>query len=94
MHRIRAPQVVFSLVLLTLAAAASAQPYPAKTLPAIVARLNQAMSQALANPEVVKKLYDADLEIWGGTPEQFAAMIRSETAKWGKLVRDRAIKAD
>jgi tripartite-type tricarboxylate transporter receptor subunit TctC len=67
---------------------------PAKTPPAIVARVNQAMKQALANPEVVRKFHDADLEIWGGSPEQLAATIRSETAKWGKLVRERGIKAD
>jgi tripartite-type tricarboxylate transporter receptor subunit TctC len=67
---------------------------PAKTPPAIVARLNQAMGQVLANPEVIKKFQDHDLEVWSGTPEQLGAMIKSETAKWGKLVRERGIKAD
>jgi tripartite-type tricarboxylate transporter receptor subunit TctC len=67
---------------------------PAKTPPSVVTRLNQAMNQALANREVVRKFQDADLDIWGGTQEQLAAMIRSETARWGKLVRERGIKAD
>jgi tripartite-type tricarboxylate transporter receptor subunit TctC len=66
---------------------------PAKTPPAIIARLNQAMREVLVNPEVIKKFQDIDLEVWSGTPEQLGAMIRSETAKWGKLVRERGIKA-
>jgi tripartite-type tricarboxylate transporter receptor subunit TctC len=66
---------------------------PAKTPPAVVARLNQAMNQVLANPEVIKRFQDADLEVWGGTSEKLGAMIKSETARWGKLVRERGIKA-
>jgi tripartite-type tricarboxylate transporter receptor subunit TctC len=67
---------------------------PAKTPPAIITTLNQAMNQVLSNPEVIKKFEDVDLDVWGGTPEQLGAMIKSETAKWGKLVRERNIKAD
>jgi tripartite-type tricarboxylate transporter receptor subunit TctC len=67
---------------------------PAKTPPAIIAKLNQAMNQVLNNPEVIKKFEDVDLDVWGGTPEQLGAMIKSETARWGKLVRERNIKAD
>jgi tripartite-type tricarboxylate transporter receptor subunit TctC len=33
-------------------------------------------------------------EIGGGTPEQFAALIKSEGARWGKLVREAHIQPD
>jgi tripartite-type tricarboxylate transporter receptor subunit TctC len=67
---------------------------PAKTPPAVVARLNQAINAVLKDPAVVRRFEEVDLNIWGGPPERLATLIRTETAKWGKLVRDRNIKAE
>jgi len=67
---------------------------PAKTPPAIIARLNQAINEALKDPGLIKRFDQSGLQIAGGTRERFAAQIKSETAKWGKLVRERKIVAE
>ncbi len=60
---------------------------PTGTPPAVVAQLNAAILKALADPEVKKKLAEQGAEAHGETPDQFAAFIKSETAKWGKVVQ-------
>lgn len=65
---------------------------PARTPPAITAKINADVNEALKLPEVVGKLKGA--EIIGGTQQEFAAFMEKETAKWGKLIRDLGLKAD
>jgi tripartite-type tricarboxylate transporter receptor subunit TctC len=67
---------------------------PVKTPAAIVARLNGAINEALKDPAVIKRFDEIDVDIAGGTPEQFRTFIQSESVKWGKLARDRNIKAE
>jgi len=67
---------------------------PAKTPPAVVSRLNQVIGEVLEDPTVLKRFGEIDLAVWGGTPQRMAQQITSETAKWGKLVRERNIKAE
>lgn len=66
---------------------------PAKTPAPVVARLNAAVLKALADPEVKKKLLEQGAEPLGGTPEQFAAFIGAESAKWGKVVKQSGASA-
>jgi tripartite-type tricarboxylate transporter receptor subunit TctC len=58
---------------------------------ALVKQLNEAANKALQMPEVKDKLLSQGNEIGGGTPEQFAALIKSETIKWTKVVKDAKI---
>ena len=67
---------------------------PAGTPPAIVNRLNAELVKALQNPEVKSKLLASGLEAVWMTPEQFAAYIKSETIKWGKVVRDAGVNPE
>jgi len=67
---------------------------PAGTPQEIIARLNAAAATALGNPEVKKRFATTDLEPAGSTPEQFGAYIRSEVAKWGKLIGESGMRAD
>jgi tripartite-type tricarboxylate transporter receptor subunit TctC len=67
---------------------------PAKTPPAVIAKLNQAVNDALKDPAVIKRFDEAGLRIAGGPPERLAALSKSETARWGKLVRERNIKVE
>ncbi|TMH15392.1 MAG: tripartite tricarboxylate transporter substrate binding protein [Betaproteobacteria bacterium] len=67
---------------------------PAGTPAAIVARLNREIVAILHLPEVVERLSAQGAEAVGSTPEEFAAYIRSETAKWAKVVRDSGAKAE
>ena len=65
---------------------------PAKTPPAVVAKLNKAVNDALADPAVHDKLVNAGATPVGGTPDSFGTFLKSEYEKWGKIVKDRGIK--
>jgi tripartite-type tricarboxylate transporter receptor subunit TctC len=65
---------------------------PAKTPPAVIAKLNKAVNDALNDPEVHDKLVKAGATPVGGTPEALGAFMKSEYEKWGKVVAERGIK--
>jgi tripartite-type tricarboxylate transporter receptor subunit TctC len=65
---------------------------PAKTPPAIVAKINKAVNDALADPGVHEKLVNVGATPIGGTPDSFGTFIKAEYEKWGKVVKDRGIK--
>jgi tripartite-type tricarboxylate transporter receptor subunit TctC len=67
---------------------------PAKTPRAIVQRLNADVVKVLAAPEQKERITGLGYEVVGSTPEQFGAWIRSETAKWGKVIREQNITAE
>lgn len=67
---------------------------PARTPPAIVARLNQEIALALAHPDVRRKLTTEGAEIIASTPEVFGAFIKTEISKWAKVVKAADMKAD
>jgi tripartite-type tricarboxylate transporter receptor subunit TctC len=48
----------------------------------------------LQNPELRKKLGDEGADPAGGTPEQFAALIKDETPRWGKVVKESGARVD
>jgi len=67
---------------------------PAGTPAPVVARLNGALVKVLAQPEVKKKLAEQGAEPYSEKPEQFAEFIRTESAKWSKVVKDSGASAD
>ncbi len=67
---------------------------PAGTPAAIIARLNREIVAILHLPEVVERLSGQGAEALGSTPEEFAAYIKSESAKWAKVVRESGAKAE
>lgn len=67
---------------------------PAGTPGEIVAKLNAGMVKALEQPEVRNSLLAEGAEPVGGTPEQFAAHIRSEMERLGKLIREAKIRIE
>ena len=60
----------------------------------VVAKLNTAFNAALQDAEVRKKLAGQGADVRGGTPEQFAGLIRSEIVRWGKVVQESGAKVD
>ncbi|MDQ0142363.1 Bug family tripartite tricarboxylate transporter substrate binding protein [Cupriavidus necator] len=66
---------------------------PAGTPREIVTRLNQEMNRILAQPDIRQRLAAIDYEVVGGTPEQFAATIAEDAARWAKIVKDTNYKA-
>jgi tripartite-type tricarboxylate transporter receptor subunit TctC len=65
---------------------------PAGTPRSIVDRLYQESSRALRSADVKERMTAEGLEVVGGTPEEFAAYIRSETDKWTKVIAAAGIK--
>ncbi|CAG2152664.1 Bug family tripartite tricarboxylate transporter substrate binding protein [Cupriavidus numazuensis] len=88
----------------TIAAAANLPSYeasswfgllaPAGTPPDIINRLQHEVAKALGSPAVRERLQAQGAEPVGNTPEQFAALIRSETAKWAQVVKASGAKVD
>ena len=67
---------------------------PPKTPPAIVARLNEAFNAVVKDPEVRRRLAENGVSTIGGTPEDLTALIKSETARWRKVVSETGVKAE
>ena len=65
---------------------------PAATPRPIVERLNREVVRIVQLPEVRERLAAEAFEIPGDTPEQFAAHIRSDVAKWAKVVKETGIR--
>jgi tripartite-type tricarboxylate transporter receptor subunit TctC len=65
----------------------------ARTPPEIVARLSSALKDVLAAPSLRTILAAQGDDVAGDTPEQFAAFLRNESAKWAGLIRQSAITA-
>lgn len=65
---------------------------PARTPPAIVAKLNSAFKTALTDPEVARKLLAAGAVPAPTTPEELSEILKSELDRWGKIIRGRNIK--
>ncbi len=60
---------------------------PAKTPPAVVGRLSQEIARVLKLPDVRERLLSQGIEPVSSRPEEFAAYLRSEMAKWAKVVK-------
>jgi tripartite-type tricarboxylate transporter receptor subunit TctC len=67
---------------------------PAGTSKAIVNRLNQAIVQILSTPQAKERYGNVGAEIRYNTPEEFRALIRSDIAKWTKVIRAGGIKVE
>lgn len=67
---------------------------PAHTPKAIIAKLNAEVVRNLAAPEVKKIFANEGAEAVGNSPEEFAAVVKSETAKWAKVVKAAGIKIE
>jgi tripartite-type tricarboxylate transporter receptor subunit TctC len=65
-----------------------------KTPPARIARLNQEILRVLKRPDVKERHFTTGVETVGSTPETLAATMRSDIAKWGKVIAAAGIKTD
>lgn len=67
---------------------------PAGTPEPIIARLGEAMRAAMANPEVLERLRNGAIVPTVGTAAEFPAYMRTESQKWGDVIRQRNITLD
>ena len=65
---------------------------PAGTPPAILAKLNAAARNALADDDTKKRFADLGMTNGGSSPEELDAYIKSEIAKWSKVIKDANIQ--
>jgi tripartite-type tricarboxylate transporter receptor subunit TctC len=59
---------------------------PAGTPPDIIEKLARATNEALKSRDVIEPLQRQGIDILGGTPQEFADYVRSEIAKWTRVV--------
>jgi len=67
---------------------------PARTPRAIVTKLNAEINKALQSPELRERYAAIEAEPTGGTPEQFAAFVKTEAVKWADVVKKSGAKVD
>ena len=66
----------------------------AGTPPEIVQRLNTEMTRILLSPEVKERILKSGVDVVAGSPEHFSGFLKSEVARWAKVVNEAGIKAD
>jgi len=67
---------------------------PAKTPAAAIKRLNQEIVRLVKTPEAREKFFNSGSEVVGSSPEELAAAGKSETAKWGKVIKEAGIRVE
>ena len=67
---------------------------PAAAPRAVVQRLNAELTKVLAGAEMKDRFHALGYETVGSTPEQFRDWLRSESARWGRLIREQNITAE
>lgn len=67
---------------------------PVGTPAAVVRRLNEEFIKAVRSPDILKSLTDRGLDVFTNTPEEFAALIREDAIRLGKVVRESGARVD
>jgi len=67
---------------------------PAKTPPALIKRLADEASKAVKSPAVLERFKADDAESVGSTPQEYAAFIAKEQARWKEVIQKAGVKAD
>jgi tripartite-type tricarboxylate transporter receptor subunit TctC len=100
-------RVVLVGVLAVLGGTAVAQGYPAKpirfivpfppgggTVESVVKPLNDEVNQVLRQPDVRSRLAAEGGDLLGGTPGEFSALLKTDLARWGAIVKQSGAKVD
>jgi tripartite-type tricarboxylate transporter receptor subunit TctC len=67
---------------------------PAKTPPARIEQINAAVRRVLTSEPYRQRLLDSGAEPMPSSPEQLNALVKADTAKWSRIIRDKKIKAE
>ena len=67
---------------------------PKGTPAAVVNLLRERVKSAVASPDVVRQLEDQGLELVVSTPEELGILLKGELGKWGKVVKERGMRAE
>ena len=67
---------------------------PAATPRAVVAKLHKAIAPAMSQEQVIQRLNTAAAEaVFSKSPQEYAAYVRGENVRWGKIIRDSGLAA-
>ena len=67
---------------------------PKGTPRAIVALLNDRMKKIMSAPDQARRFEDKGLDVIASSPEEFSAHLASELKKWGRVIKERGMKAE
>jgi tripartite-type tricarboxylate transporter receptor subunit TctC len=67
---------------------------PARTPDRILKKLSGDVVRIVAEPDIKEKFFNTGVEPMASTPEQFAAIVKGEIARLGKVVKEAGIKAE
>ncbi len=67
---------------------------PAGVPPSIVSTLNRNLIEALRSTEMRERIRSLSFDLWTSTPDEYAALIRADFEKWGKIVRASGARID
>ena len=68
---------------------------PAGLAPAVAGRLNAALREALKDPALIQQeVVRGGNEMLGGSAEELVALIAADEARWGRVIREQAIRAE
>ena len=67
---------------------------PAGTPREVILKLNTAINAVMGNAEIRARIAEQASDVVTGTPEQFAALIRKDTERWAKVIREAGIKSE
>ena len=67
---------------------------PARTPPPVIRAVHQAVARTLNSPEIKDQIVGVGGEIGGEMPEEFAAFVSAEMAKWGRVIKDAGIRLE
>lgn len=66
----------------------------AGTSKAVIVKIHGDLLKVLAQPDVRERMFNLGMEVAGSTPEQLAALVESDIAKWGKVIKESGVRAD
>jgi tripartite-type tricarboxylate transporter receptor subunit TctC len=67
---------------------------PARTPSPVIDKLNREIARVLSGTDVIARLASAGLEPVANSPEEFAALLKADLSKWGKLIREAGIRVN
>lgn len=67
---------------------------PAGTPKAVVARINAELVKVVSMPDVRERMVSLGMEVAGGAPDELGALVKSDIAKWGRVIREAGVKVD
>ena len=67
---------------------------PAGTPRAVIGRIHGELVRTVAMPDVRERMVSLGMEVAGSTPDELGALVRSDIAKWGRVIREAGVKVD